>query len=447
MKVSFCVIAKNEAAYLEACLSPLRDLVQEIIVIDTGSTDATREIAQRCGARVFEFPWCDDFSAARNQWVLHATGDWILWLDADDRVLSAEREKLRELFSSLEDSKNAYMLSCVCLTIDGGVGCAVEQVRLYPNRPEHRWRYRVHEQIAPALFETGTTLQTVDIQIVHTGYVDAAMLERKCERNFRLVEMDCVEGATNPLPLYNRAVMLLETERFDEAIVALHLCLPFIPESSLAAPRARAQLGAGYRAQGRTTEALDEVRAGRALYPTNRDLASIEAQLLVELGDLPGALATLLAFVPGHRDLTILDVRMRTLFGELSLRLGSPESAYEAATEVTRSRPSYGPAWLLLADAALELEKAGELAAIDDRLARCGGAEITRLLVRAAARTDGLDLLADARYQAEPFVRRVRARLLAGETRPLLSCLSPPWTTERAKVENTPRVFWQAANA
>src|SRR6185369_12826459 len=82
-RVSLCMIVKNEEANLPPCLSSAADLVDEIIIADTGSTDRTREIAASFGARVVEFPWVDSFAAARNESVRHATGDWIFWLDAD----------------------------------------------------------------------------------------------------------------------------------------------------------------------------------------------------------------------------------------------------------------------------------------------------------------------------------------------------------------------------
>jgi len=99
-RVSLCMIVKNEEPNLADCLSSIRDLVDEMVVLDTGSTDRTRAIAQSLGARVHELPWCDHFAAARNESIRHATGDWIFWLDADDRIDEPNREKLRQLFAS-----------------------------------------------------------------------------------------------------------------------------------------------------------------------------------------------------------------------------------------------------------------------------------------------------------------------------------------------------------
>src|SRR5712691_12482782 len=103
MSVSLCLMVRNEEANLAACLQSAADLVDETIVVDTGSTDGTRELAAKLGARVFEFPWCDDFAAGRNECIRHATGEFIFWMDADERIDEVNREKLRVLFRSLAE--------------------------------------------------------------------------------------------------------------------------------------------------------------------------------------------------------------------------------------------------------------------------------------------------------------------------------------------------------
>ena len=113
--VSLCVIARNEATNLPACLGPLLPFVGETIVVDTGSTDGTRAVAESMGARVFDFAWCDDFAAARNESLRRATSDWILWMDADDRVDAANAARLGDLLR--------------CRRRDGGVHHEVRQRR------------------------------------------------------------------------------------------------------------------------------------------------------------------------------------------------------------------------------------------------------------------------------------------------------------------------------
>lgn len=94
------MIVRNEEQTLGPCLASVRDLADEIVIVDTGSTDRTRELARAAGARVFDFPWVDDFAAARNESLRHATGSWILWLDADDRLDERNHRQCRELFRS-----------------------------------------------------------------------------------------------------------------------------------------------------------------------------------------------------------------------------------------------------------------------------------------------------------------------------------------------------------
>src|SRR5712692_10367639 len=93
-RVSLCLIVKDEEANLHRCLTSAADLVHEIIVVDTGSADYTKDVALRFGAKAFDFSWVDSFAAARNESIRRATGDWILWLDADEWLDEDNRRKL-----------------------------------------------------------------------------------------------------------------------------------------------------------------------------------------------------------------------------------------------------------------------------------------------------------------------------------------------------------------
>src|SRR5580658_1616487 len=114
MRVSLCMIVRNEEANLPPCLASVAGLTDEVVVVDTGSHDRTKEIALAHGARVFDFAWCDDFSAARNESLRHARGDWVLWLDADDRVTAENRMRLQKLLRELPDAPDGFMMRCAC---------------------------------------------------------------------------------------------------------------------------------------------------------------------------------------------------------------------------------------------------------------------------------------------------------------------------------------------
>src|ERR1700691_4775202 len=115
MRVSLCMIVRDEHANLGGCLDSVAGLVHEVVVVDTGSTDGTGHLAQERGARVVDFPWTDDFAVARNESITHASCDWIFWLDADDRVERGSRAVLSALLGGLTETLDGYLMRCVSL--------------------------------------------------------------------------------------------------------------------------------------------------------------------------------------------------------------------------------------------------------------------------------------------------------------------------------------------
>ena len=97
--ISLCMIVRDEELALPRCLESVKGLFDEMIIVDTGSVDNTRRIAEEAAGKVYDFEWTDDFSAARNYSLSLAKGDWLMWLDADDVIESRDRELLKELFS------------------------------------------------------------------------------------------------------------------------------------------------------------------------------------------------------------------------------------------------------------------------------------------------------------------------------------------------------------
>ncbi len=176
------MIVRDEEKNLSHYLESVRGVFDEVVVVDTGSSDRTVEIAQEFGARVFQFTWIDDFAAARNEALAHATGVYAVWLDADDVVDPPEREKLQKLLAGLRpDQPAGYVVRCACDPSPDGSGgeTVVDHVRLFPIRDNIRWTYRVHEQIMPALRRAGIPVRWTDLVVRHTGYVNLALRARK----------------------------------------------------------------------------------------------------------------------------------------------------------------------------------------------------------------------------------------------------------------------------
>src|SRR5262249_46480551 len=119
IELSLAMIVRDEAPRLAECLASIRPHVDEMVVVDTGSTDRTRDLARDRGARVFEFPWCDDFAAARNASLLPCRGAWIFWMDADDVISAACGRGLRELVRRHPNRDAAYH---VAVRIPAGPG-------------------------------------------------------------------------------------------------------------------------------------------------------------------------------------------------------------------------------------------------------------------------------------------------------------------------------------
>jgi tetratricopeptide (TPR) repeat protein len=271
------MIVKNEEANLAACLGPVRGLVDEIVVVDTGSVDCTREIASEFGARLFDFPWCDDFSAARNESLRHARGDWVFWLDADDRLDEANGKKLELLLGALAEPAAYYM---TVLGDESQKYPGIPHLRLFKLGPDVRWQYRVHEQIVPSLLRRGYPLCETDVVIRHTGYRSVEIMRQKWERNLRLLLMDIAEYPNDSPTLFHLGMTYALLARYTEAVPLLQRALlPMGPRN----PEARfvfRYLVDSLRGTGRPGLALKNCFQGLQWFPDDVVLQEMERSLV-----------------------------------------------------------------------------------------------------------------------------------------------------------------------
>jgi tetratricopeptide (TPR) repeat protein len=291
-RVSLTMIVKNEEATLEQCLSSVLDLVDEKIVVDTGSSDNTKEIAQQHGALVFDFPWPDSFAAARNESIRYASGQWLLWLDADEHLDDANRVKLRQFFSRLGDDNVAYAMQCLCASgQSSALATAVDHVRLFRNHPDIRWDYRVHEQILPAIQRAGHTVHCTDIVITHRGYNDSSLLYKKLERNLRLLKLDLAERPNDSFTLFNLGWAYADLSRCAEAIPLLERSLQHSNNADSITPKLYALLTQCHRRLGQHVEAWAVCHAGQSCCTEDFELLFLKGQLCYQRGDRAGARA------------------------------------------------------------------------------------------------------------------------------------------------------------
>jgi tetratricopeptide (TPR) repeat protein len=356
-RVSLCLIAKDEAPNLPACLASAAGLADEVVVVDTGSTDATREVAARLGARVFDFPWCDSFAAARNEGLRHATGDWVFWLDADDRLDDDNRAKLRALLQALPEENVGFLMRCRG-TPDAGTltGMVVTQLRLFRRQPGVAWQYRVHEQVWPSLARHGDALRPCDVVLRHTGYADPAARRRKRQRNLRLLERDHAERPDDPFVLYNLGAVHEEDGRPDRALPLLRRAVALAPAGAPFAAAAHLVLARTLGRLGQPAAALAACRAGRRLGPRDPGLLFQEAVLLGEQGDPAGEEACLRSLLDGaDAGAAIYDAGLGAYQARHNLavlcrdqgRLAEAEALWRAAVAAA---PGFGLGWRGLAE-------------------------------------------------------------------------------------------------
>ncbi len=237
MRLSVCLIARNEEANIARAIGSVDDVADEVILTDTGSTDDTIHIAKKLGACVELFSWRDDFAAARNHALARAKGDWILWLDADEELLPESVPVLRRCVA--DDRALAWYVQRQDLVESGDLQrfTLMWQMRLFRNRPELRFIGRCHphfdppeDQQAAAL---GMTALGCDVTLRHHGYF-ADLKPAKLQRGLRLLQL---ELADRPGQLYYllelaRGYQLANDPRRDETYAqAAVAVLPHVQES------------------------------------------------------------------------------------------------------------------------------------------------------------------------------------------------------------------------
>lgn len=426
--VSLTMIVRDEEANLEACLRPLRELVGEIVVVDTGSTDRTKEVAMRLGARVFDFPWVDDFAAARNEALRHATQPWIFWMDADDRLDAEGVSRLKALFAQLRDENAAYVLKCVCVPdAPGGAATVVDHVRLFRNDPRVRWRYRVHEQILPALRAAGADVRWGDVRVHHVGYVDPALRARKRERDTRLLRAELAANPDDPFALFNLGAVLHERGEWAEAVGVLERSLHLSHPRDSIVRKTYALIAQCLSRLGNRERAVATCQTGRVHYPNDAELLFLEANLHKESGDLAVAEELYRRLLTGRDDphFASVDTGLRRYKGRHNLALvcleqGRRAEAVELLQAAVTEAPAFLPSWYALGDLAVRFGNWIECERIAERVRQLGPdgeIEAERLTAESCAgrgevpsALQGLELALGKHPQALPL-RLIECRL------------------------------------
>lgn len=301
--LSACLIVRNEARVLERCLTSLSGVVDEIVVVDTGSTDATPEIAAGFGARIRRHVWRDDFSAARNVGLEAATGDWILTIDADEYLEAGTRGRIRDVIDHA-DADGILITVRNLLAPDDLIESAESRiVRLFRRRDDVRFAGIIHEEVNAAITRRGGRIVGSPLVIVHDGYAS-----------------DTTQGdgtrAERNLPLLLRAA----ADTPQDPYLQFHL-------------------GATYQHLGRHAEARRHLQQVWQLphEGLNTEILANAAVRLAQLALADSRLESVVRYAARALELEPDHVLARYLSGLALLRLGRPADAYPHLAAVKAS--------------------------------------------------------------------------------------------------------------
>ncbi len=274
------MIARDEEELIGRCLASIRPVADEIIVVDTGSEDRTKEIALDAGAKLIDFPWIDDFSAARNAGLEQARGEWILFLDADEELVADDLPAIKKLL--LEKQEQAFFLNIVNLVGQDEATAGRSEfpsIRLFRNIPEHRFQGRIHEQLASQ--SEPLTARKAPVRIIHRGYLDTVFGKRqKIKRNDRLLQAP-PGGHDAEYEQFIQAQQHLAAGRYEKAIaifVPLYGPIDNRQKSAVAHSVIRC-----FQALGALDQALEWAGRGLEDFPDFTDLEYLRGVTLLEL--------------------------------------------------------------------------------------------------------------------------------------------------------------------
>lgn len=336
MRLSLCLIARDEERFLEGCLASVQGAVDEIVVVDTGSKDATPDIARAYGARLLHEAWRDDFAAARNTSLAAARGDFALVLDADERLAGGD------LRTAVADLAHRHGGACGRVVITNEpMETRVLVTRLVPLDGRHRFHGRVHEQVLQGGEQPLRV--ALDVHVRHLGYAPDVVRERdKAARNAALLTLDARERPNDPYVAYQLGRTLFAAGRARDAHTHLERATLLVEPGAPYAAHLVETLAYVLRALGRPTEALRLVEPLAATFEERSDTQFVAALLAMDLGHVERARRGYLRCLElaGHQPsggehdpatATLAPAHNLAVMAEVLGRLGDARAWYERA--------------------------------------------------------------------------------------------------------------------
>ncbi len=217
--LSLCMIVKNEIDVLEKCILSVKEklnkIVNDIVVVDTGSTDGTRELAEKLGCRVYDFEWVNDFSVARNFSVNKAKNNWVLILDADEYVVDVNKNELKDLCNKVNEHVQASIM-IESLNDNGEIFDRIRIGRVY-NRKKYEYRESIHEALFP-IGKFSTAGYKLKFSVEHTGYTNSTRVNKGKTEFYIKMLTEAIEKDSNNLYLIGQlGTCYKDIEEYDKA--------------------------------------------------------------------------------------------------------------------------------------------------------------------------------------------------------------------------------------
>lgn len=382
--VSLCMIVKNEARNLAACLASIKPIVHEMVVVDTGSRDRTIDIATAFGAHVHIFTWNGNFSDARNFAIEQALGKWILVMDADELLSKRDYAAVVDTLSTAGDRKVAWSVlsrnyttkvNAQGWTRNDGVYPAEEaadgwhpswKVRLFPNQPGIRFCGEVHEMVENSLLAAGYAINKATFVVHHYGGLEESAKEvaEKRQRYFEIGIKKLEKNPNDKAALTELAVQAGEMGNFEEAIRLWDRLLKIVPDT------VEALFNKGYALIGlqKYQEALAVSEKVLELAPAHKEAAFNYGTCMLYVGEPAKALQKLETILQQHPEYPPL-LAILTLLYLLSGQRDKAASIYAKLTALNYAITDYAKA---RADVLIRLGKEDQAHKLLDRCASIG---------------------------------------------------------------------------
>jgi GT2 family glycosyltransferase/tetratricopeptide (TPR) repeat protein len=396
IQLSLCMIVRNSAMTLEVCLESVKPWVDEMVIVDTGSTDGTVEIAQRTGAFVYHYPWSESFASARNESLRHARGSWIFWMDSDDTISPENGQRLRTLSHRLvEDGTLGFVMQVHCPnnpdSPEDGM-TVVDHVKMFRNLPGLRFEGRVHEQILPAIRRIGGNVEWTDIFLVHSGadHSNAGRI-RKRERDLRLLQLELEDRPDHPFALFNLGMTLADMGKHEQAITAFEQSLAVSDPNESHVRKLYALMVSSFESLGQHVEAAAICLKGRQLFPDDPELLFREGVISQHSGRLLDAERAFLAVLKcadtpnryfSSFDHGILTYKARHNLALVYTAMGQDLDAEFQWWAAVESEPRFRQGWRALGDNLIRQGRLDAAEALCRQLDRDAELELEAILLR-----------------------------------------------------------------